>query len=131
MTPHPVILPASASLSEAAKAMATSDIGTVLVKNRTAFVGILTDRDIVVRAVSEGKDPNKVACEDVCSHEVAALAPDDTVEIAVKLMRQKAVRRLPVVEDSIAIGIVSIGDLAQRLDRSSALADISAAEPNN
>jgi CBS domain-containing protein len=66
----------------------------------------------------------------VCSAELATLAPEDTVDEAVRLMRQKAVRRLPVVEAGRPVGIVSLGDLAVEREPESALGDISAAPPN-
>jgi CBS domain-containing protein len=131
MTPKPVTLPATATVSDAAKAMRNSDIGAVVVHNKTGLCGIVTDRDIVVRAVAEGKDPKSVRLEEICSNDITALSPDDSVDQAVKMMREKAIRRLPVVEEFTAVGIVSIGDLAQRLDQTSALADISAARPNH
>jgi signal-transduction protein with cAMP-binding, CBS, and nucleotidyltransferase domain len=131
MTREPVTLPAQSSASDAARAMSQSSIGAVVVTDSAKICGIVTDRDIVVRAIAEGKDPKKVRIGDICSHDLTTLRPDDTVNEVVALMRKKAIRRLPVVEGSEAVGIVSIGDLAQRLDRSSALADISAAQPNH
>ena len=68
---------------------------------------------------------------DIASHDLAAVAPDDPVSRAVQIMREKAVRRLPVVENGKVVGIVSIGDLALDRDPDSALADISAAPPNS
>ena len=67
---------------------------------------------------------------EVISEELVSLSPEDSAERAVELMRQHAVRRLPVIENDRPIGIVSIGDLAIERDEQSALADISAAEPN-
>jgi CBS domain-containing protein len=67
---------------------------------------------------------------DICSREPTALAPTDTVEEAVRLMRDKAIRRLPVVEDRTPVGIVSLGDLAVEQDPDSVLGNISAAPPN-
>jgi CBS domain-containing protein len=130
MRPNPVVLPASASVSKAAHAMRDRNIGDVIVEKGGKLCGIVTDRDIVVRALAEGKDPNKTSLDEICSHEVATLTPDATTEEAVTIIRHKAVRRIPVVENEKPVGIVSIGDLAIRLDPSSALADLSAAPPN-
>ena len=131
MTEHPVELPASASASDAAAAMRRLNVGAVLVMtDHQGLCGIVTDRDLVIRAMASGKDPKNVKLEDICSREVTSLGPDDSVEKAVKLMREKAVRRLPVLDESKPVGIVSLGDLALRLDRKSALGDISAAQPN-
>jgi len=130
MTPNPVALPSSASVSDAAKAMRDSNIGAVVVDDGNAICGIVTDRDVVVRAIAAGKDPNKVKLEEICSRELTGLSPDDGLDRAVQIMKDKAIRRLPVVDGTRAVGIVSLGDLAQRLDRSSVLGEISSATPN-
>jgi CBS domain-containing protein len=131
MTPHPVTLPSSASLSDAARVMRDSDIGTVVVHDGKGLCGIVTDRDMVIRAIAEGKDPRKVKLDEICSHDVSGLSPDDDLDRAIATMKARAVRRLLVVDGSETLGIVSLGDLAQRLDRSSLLGEISAAPPNH
>lgn len=118
------------SVQDAARKMQTGDFGAVVVTEDTELRGLLTDRDIVVRAVAEGRDPGEVKVGDICSSDITFLSPDDEVEDAVKLMREHSVRRIPVVEDGKPVGIVSIGDLAVSRDEQSALADISAAPPN-
>lgn len=130
MTGAPRALDARATVQEAAQAMFDDDIGDVIVCGGDAICGIVTDRDITVRAVAPGKDPSSTKLGDICSKDLATLAPDDTVDDAVRLMRDKAIRRVPVVEDGKPVGIVSIGDLAIDLDRESALADISKAPAN-
>ena len=130
MTPEPVTLPVTAKLPEAAAAMRDDAIGNVIVMRDGEVCGIVTDRDIVVRAVAHGKDVRSIALSDICSKELTALSPADTVEHAVELMREHAFRRLPVVDHGRPVGIVSIGDLAQERDPGSALAEISAAAPN-
>jgi CBS domain-containing protein len=130
MTPKPITLKDSATAMEAARAMRDSNIGDIIVYKDDHLCGIVTDRDIVIRVLAEGKDPSKTKLESICSKEVTTLSPLQTTDDAVKLMRQKAIRRIPVVEDGKAVGIVSIGDLAIRLDRRSALADVTAAQPN-
>jgi CBS domain-containing protein len=92
--------------------------------------GIVTDRDIVVRGVADGRDPNTVQLGDVLSGDLTAVSPNDSVDHAVQLMRQKAIRRLPVVEAGRPVGIVSLGDLAMERDEGSVLADISEEPPN-
>lgn len=129
MTTDPVIIQASDTILEAARAMRGRNIGDVVVQDGN-LCGILTDRDIVVRMVAEGKDPGNTKIEAVCSRYLATLSPSASVEEAVELMRHKSVRRIPVTEKGKVVGIVSIGDLAIENDRSSALADISAAPPN-
>ncbi|MCP9943643.1 CBS domain-containing protein [Streptomyces somaliensis] len=119
-----------ASLVEAAQLMRAQDIGDVLVADGDLLVGVVTDRDITVRAVAEGADPLTVNAETVCTPDPVCVGPDDEVATAVRLMRRHAVRRLPVVEDGRPLGVVSLGDLAISQDPESALADISRAEPN-
>ena len=130
MTPNPVSLPGTASVREAARAMRDQDIGDVIVVENSKVCGIVTDRDIVVRSVAEARDPAATTLADICSHALTTVAPTDSVEHAVQLMRQKAIRRLPVVEEGKAVGIVSLGDLAVERDPDSALGEISAAPPN-
>jgi CBS domain-containing protein len=131
MTQNPQTLPASATVREAAEAMRANDIGDVIaIDDKGGVVGIVTDRDVVVRVVAEGRDPRATQIEDIASRELTVVSPDDSVERAVELMRERAVRRLPVVKRGKIVGIVSIGDLAVERDSASALADISAAPPN-
>jgi len=130
MTPDPVTVEANAPIAEAAKAMREGDIGTVIVLDGGKVSGLVTDRDIVVRGIAEGADPRSTPVRKVCSSNPLTLSPSDDVDKAVKVMREKSVRRLPVVEGSRPVGIVSIGDLAIDKDPKSALADISAAPPN-
>lgn len=131
MTPKPQALPQDTTGREAAEAMRANDIGDVIVVDeKGGLVGILTDRDIVVRMVAEGRDPRATRIGDIASRDLTAVSPDESIARAVQLMREKAIRRLPVVEKKKVVGIVSIGDLALERDPDSALADISAAPPN-
>jgi CBS domain-containing protein len=131
MTENPVTLPRSASISEAAKRMRDDDIGDVIVMDDGDMCGLVTDRDIVVRAVAEGADPQFTKVDEICTHELVTVGPDDSLQQTVQLMRERAVRRVPVVDGGRPVGIVSLGDLAIELDERSGLADISAAESNN
>ncbi|MFJ8952807.1 MULTISPECIES: CBS domain-containing protein [unclassified Streptomyces] len=128
MTPGVVAVRPDASLVEAAQLMRAQDIGDVLVADEMQVVGVLTDRDIALRAVADGADPLTVSAEAVCTPHPVAIGPDDEVSAAVALMREYAVRRLPVVQDGQAVGMVSLGDLALTQDPASALADISGAD---
>ena len=130
MTPNPVVLPGTASVHEAARAMRDAEIGDVIVLEHNQVCGIVTDRDIVVRLVAEARDPASTTLADLCSHAVVTVRPTDSIEDAVRLMRTHAIRRLPVVEGGQAVGIVSLGDLAVERDPHSALGDISSAPPN-
>jgi CBS domain-containing protein len=131
MTADPHTVSTDATLQEAAREMKTDDIGAVLVEDKGSVAGILTDRDIVVRAIAEGRDPSSTKVGDVASRDVATLTPDSSVEDAIKIVREQHVRRIPVIQDGRPAGIVSIGDLAIERDTDSALADISAAPSNN
>ncbi|MEV4063292.1 CBS domain-containing protein [Nonomuraea dietziae] len=132
MTPAPVSLPSGATLTEAAKQMRDHHIGDVLVVDDDRLLGIVTDRDIVIRAIAEGSDPGRTSLGEVCSREgLTCVTPQDDAEQAVELMRSKAIRRIPVLEDGRPVGVVSLGDLALERDSRSVLADISAAPANN
>lgn len=113
MTENPIALPALSSAIDA-KVMRDKNVGTVLVTNADQVCGIITDRDVVLWAVALSQNPCAVRLRDICSRELATVTPDATVDDATRLMREKAVRRLPVVENGRAIGIVSLGDLALR-----------------
>ncbi|GHE56980.1 CBS domain-containing protein [Streptomyces capitiformicae] len=131
MTPGVVAVRPDASLVEAAQLMRAQDIGDVLVATDGQLVGVLTDRDITLRAVADGADPLTVSAQAVCTPNPVVIGPDDAVSAAVELMRDHAVRRLPVLEDGHPVGMVSLGDLAVAQDPGSALADISRAEPDS
>src|SRR5437588_7593565 len=131
MTKNPKLFPASSTVADAARAMRDGAVGDVLVERDGVLCGIVTDRDIVVRAVAENRNPAEIKIGDICSRDLATLTPDTSVEDAVRLMRERALRRIPVCDDGKAVGVVSIGDLAIDRDGQSALADISAARPNN
>jgi CBS domain-containing protein len=130
MTSNPVALPADTPVAEAAKRMQSEDIGDVILLRDGEIAGVVTDRDIVVRVVAEDRSPTDTPLADIASKELVTLGPDDTVEDAVRIMRDRAIRRIPVVEEGKPVGIVSIGDLAIERDPRSALADISSTEPN-
>lgn len=130
MTYNLTTLPMSASVLDAAHAMRDANIGDVMVLNNGNLCGIVTDRDLVVRAIAQGRDPSTTTLADICSQDLSTVAPTNSIDHAVQLMRQKALRRLPVVENGHPIGIVSLGDLAQNRDPQSALGEISAAPPN-
>jgi CBS domain-containing protein len=131
MTPNPLTISGASAVTEAARVMRDHDIGDVLVLDGSRLAGILTDRDVVVRGVAEERDPTMTRAGDICSRVITTVHPKTGVGEAVRLMREHAIRRLPVVdEDGSVVGIVSLGDLAIDIDRPSVLAQISAAPPN-
>ena len=131
MTKDPIVLPPDVSVAEAARRMRDADIGCVLVRDNDRLSGILTDRDIVLRAVAEDLDLEDTKVAQLCTSELMTTKPDDSVEQVIDLMRQRAIRRVPVVENDQPVGIVSLGDLAIRRDQSSVLGQISSAPPRN
>jgi CBS domain-containing protein len=118
------------SVAEAARRMTSADVGDVVVVEAGTVRGILTDRDIAVRLVAADKPGTTPVAEIISETDVATVTPDTPLDQAVTLLRSKAVRRLPVVEDGRPVGVVSLGDLAIERDPDSALADISAARGN-
>jgi signal-transduction protein with cAMP-binding, CBS, and nucleotidyltransferase domain len=130
MTGSPTSVSPELDIVTVARAMRDEDIGAVLVAEGDDLLGLVTDRDLVVRGLAEGGDPARSTIGRLASSVTATVGPDDTLDKAAQIMRERSVRRLPVLEDGRPVGIVSIGDLAIEKDSVSALADISAARPN-
>ena len=99
--------------------MRDTQVGAVLVVNDGALSGVVTDRDLVVRGLAEGEGPDSPVGP-LCSGDLVGVAADADVAQAEQLMREHAVRRLPVINDGQVVGIVSIGDLAISADADSA-----------
>jgi CBS domain-containing protein len=131
MTHDPRTVEPSATLTEVARIMRDDDVGAVVVVENGAAAGLVTDRDIVVRAIADGRDPNSTSVGEVASRDLRTLTPDQNVEDAIALMREWDVRRVVVVQDGRPAGILSLGDLAIERDAGSVLADISSEPPNN
>jgi len=103
----------NATVADAAKVMAQEDVGPVPIVEDGRLVGIVTDRDIVVRAVAEGRDPNATTVREIASTELVTVSPDDDLDEALNLLAQRQVRRLPVVEGDRLVGIVAQADVAR------------------
>jgi CBS domain-containing protein len=129
MTPAPVGVYYSQTIGEAARIMRDTQVGAVLVVNDGALSGMVTDRDLVIRGLAEGEGPDSEVGP-LCSGELIGVAADADTGQAEQLMREHAVRRLPVINDGQVVGIVSIGDLAISADAESPLAAVSRAQPN-
>lgn len=125
-----VALSAEHTVRDAARHMRECHVGAVLVQRRGELCGIVTDRDLVVRCLARNGDCDETQLGDVCSSDVFSLHPDDDVDRAVNLMREKKIRRVPVVKNGRPVGILSLGDLAVERDPFSALGTISRASPN-
>ena len=130
MTANVISLSAEDTVRDAARYMREANVGAIVVQKHGKLFGIVTDRDIVVRCLACGGNCDTTPLGEVCSAHVATLRPDDEVDHAVALMRERAIRRIPVVKNGKAVGIVSLGDLALERDPFSALGAISGASPN-
>lgn len=130
MTPGPLVLGPDATAVDAARAMRDINVGSVLVVDGEELIGIVTDRDIVLRVIAENVAPGSAMLSSISTPADVVAAPDDPVGDVVRLMRDRAVRRVPVVDGGVPVGIVSLGDLAIEQDHGSVLADISAAAPD-
>ena len=103
----------SQSLTEAASVMKEKDIGSIPVVDGERLIGVVTDRDIVVRAVADGTDPSSIQVGDIASRDIVSVRPDDDLDEALRLMALHQVRRLPVVEDGHLVGVLAQADVAE------------------
>lgn len=115
MTKKVYTLDKDKSVKEAAKVMQTNDISSVLVQSEGAIIGIVTERDIVRKIVAEGFDPSKVMLQDIMTSPLIVVSPDASIEEASKLMVTFGVRRLPVIQEGMLVGIISAADIAGHL----------------
>jgi CBS domain-containing protein len=130
MTTNPRTVNVDDTVLQAAQVMRDNDIGDVIVVEDGQVTGIVTDRDIAVRAGAEGRDLGSTTVGEIATTGVQAIEPDASVDDALRMMREHDIRRLPVVKNGRPVGIVSLGDLAVEREPDSTLADISAAAPD-
>ena len=116
MTSNPTTCEPTATLVDAAKVMAREDVGPVPIVEGGKLVGLLTDRDIIIRAVAEGRDVTSTTVRDVASKDLVTVTADEDLDRALQLMAQHQVRRIPVVEGDRVVGIVSQADVARAAD---------------
>lgn len=136
MTANPQTVTQGDNLLQAARIMRDQDTGVVPVVDGRKVIGLITDRDIVVRAVAEGKDASGVRINEVMTKNVRSVKEDAAVDEVLSLMSGAEIRRVPVVNSSDElVGIVSIGDLSTRTDRDNkvgrTMEKIAEAPPNN
>jgi CBS domain-containing protein len=113
MTPHVEVIHPDATLREAAQKMQTLDVGPIPVCDGDRLQGMLTDRDITVRATAAGRDPNTTRVREVMTPDVVYCFEDQDVQEAAQVMEERQIRRLIVLNrDKRLVGIVSLGDLA-------------------
>ena len=117
------------TLAEIAARMRDENVGAIpIVDDDEKLAGIITDRDIVVRGIAEGKDPDECTAEDIISEKLHTIHPHADIEEAAELMARHQIRRLPVVENSVIVGMISLGDIAVKSEEDEAfvaLEDIS------
>lgn len=131
MTADPVVCASDSSIKDAARAMRDRNIGDVIVNDGDGRpCGIVTDRDIVIRGLASDGDIDSLKLADVCDGELHSVQIDTNISDVIALMQERTLRRVPVMENDQLVGIVSLGDLAERLDSDSALGTISRAAPD-
>jgi CBS domain-containing protein len=115
MTPDPATITPDATVREAAQLMTRNDVGPIPVVDDGRLVGIVTDRDLVVRVLAGGRDPDVTQVREACSQDPITVSPEDDLETALSLLSEHQVRRVPVVEDERLVGIVAQADIAREL----------------
>jgi CBS domain-containing protein len=113
MTANPKTVSPETTAMEAAKLMATEDVGSLPVIVDEQLVGIVTDRDLVIQLVARGLDPKNVRIADVYTEQPAVASPDEQLDEALERMAQEQVRRLPVVSDGQLVGMLAQADVAR------------------
>lgn len=127
MTANVATAPPETTLEEIAIMMRDADTGAIPIVDDEALIGIVTDRDIVVRCVAAGHDPAETTAEEIISDNPISIEPDDDIEEASELMAEHKIRRLPVCEEGRLLGMLSLGDIAvnQTLEAGDALESVS------
>lgn len=116
MSTPPEYLNVTDTLDVAAQSLKTSNVGSMpVLSDDGQVVGVITDRDLVVKGMAEGRDPNTTRVEDCCSGTVVSVSPDDDADAVAKALADNQIRRLPVLEDGKLVGIISQADVAREL----------------
>ena len=113
MSSNPCAIEADKPVAYAAKMMKQEDVGLAPIVEGDRLVGTLTDRDIVLRVVAEGKDPQTVTAREVASTDLVTIDPQQDLDEALRLMASNQVRRLPVVEEGRLVGVLAQADVAR------------------
>lgn len=113
MTSNPKSVPPDIPVSEAARLMRSEDVGSLPVVDGERLVGVVTDRDIAIRLVAEGKDPESTSVEDIHSREPVTADPDQSLDKVLEEMARHQVRRIPVVDDGRLVGILAQADISR------------------
>jgi CBS domain-containing protein len=129
LTPDVISIGSTKTVRDAAELMRAADIGALVVTDSGRLVGLVTDRDLVVRVLAGGGGPDTPVGE-ACSADLVTVSADDDVADAARIMAQHAVRRLPVVSGDKVVGMLSLGDLAALGDPTSVLGQVSSGPAN-
>ncbi|HYI75689.1 MAG TPA: CBS domain-containing protein [Gaiellaceae bacterium] len=113
MSPSPTTVKAADDIVEAARLMASHDVGSLPVVDGENLVGIVTDRDLVLQVLAKDLDPHKTTVSSVCSEDPVAVGPEHSLDEALELMAREQVRRLPVVDDGRLVGILAQADVSR------------------
>lgn len=136
MTPNPECVSERDSIREVARIMKDQDTGVVPVVDGKKIIGLITDRDIVVRGIAEGRDVSSVKVNEIMTKSVRSVKEDTPLNEVLDLMSNAEIRRVPVVNgNDELVGIISLGDIAENTGADNrvgkAIEDISQAPPNN
>lgn len=129
MTKNVAYINPMSTIVDAAQLMQKHNVGSIPVCDQNGVIGIVTDRDIVVRNIAHGKNPQSTAVRDVMTSQVTTVTPDMDINDVSEIMSQVQIRRIPVVENNMLVGIVALGDVAADsrfdMEASEALTEIS------
>lgn len=124
-------LPPDATLKDLAKSMQINDIGLVPIVEKEKLIGVVTDRDLVVRGLADSREPTSLQARDLMSTDVISCAPEESLKTVAKRMAKAQVRRLPVLSDSKLVGILGLGDITQAIDDDDECVDLVRAVTNH
>jgi CBS domain-containing protein len=113
MTPSPTTIDAGESVVEAARLMASKDVGSLPVVENGQLVGMVTDRDLVLHVLAKDVDPHQTTIATICSQNPVVVGPEDSLDEALQRMAREQIRRLPVVEDKRLVGILAQADVSR------------------
>jgi CBS domain-containing protein len=118
MTANPSTIDSQASAVDAARLLASENVGSLPVVHEGSLVGMITDRDLVLNVLAKDVDPHQTTVATICSENPIVVAPDDSLDEALQRMAQEQVRRLPVVEDDRVVGIIAQADVSREAEPS-------------
>jgi CBS domain-containing protein len=130
MTRDPITMDVDTVVSAVARQMRDASISDVIVTDGDRVRGIVTERDVVVRAVAEDADPRAITAAEVLTADLVTVAPDDDIKAAEGLMRVHAIKHLPVLDAGRLVGILALGDLAVEEQPDSLFAELAVEDPN-